>query len=73
MARIQISLSDEISPSNPLQRDIEKDLANIKSPFAYCPECNAVKVMSERRINGDSTCANNHVHPTRSFLPSFHE
>lgn len=51
------------------QFSIFKTLVESKeNPYGFCPQCGAKGVMTERRIDGDSTCANGHKLPRSKFL-----
>ena len=36
------------------------------SKLGYCPHCGAAGVQRERRPNGNDTCENGHVYPSRA-------
>lgn len=38
------------------------------SAYGNCPECGAPGIMTERRVNGNTTCADGHVHPQSKFI-----
>lgn len=40
------------------------------SPKRFCPYCCAKVVLTERRMNGNSFCENDHAFPTGRALPS---
>lgn len=37
-------------------------------PYGYCPHCHGVATKRERRPNGNDTCENGHVYPSRLTL-----
>jgi hypothetical protein len=39
------------------------------SPYGRCPRCNALGELRERRPNGNDTCHNGHVYPSRDAKP----
>lgn len=34
-------------------------------PYGKCPKCGGKGVTRERRLNGNTTCENGHVYPSR--------
>lgn len=48
--------------------DCQAWLEELASPYGYCPKCGARGVRRERRPNGNDTCVNRHVYPSRSAL-----
>lgn len=38
------------------------------APYGYCPHCGAPGKTREKRINGNDTCDNGHVYPSRSAV-----
>lgn len=38
------------------------------SDYGYCPICGAECLRRERRLNGNDTCKNGHVYPSREAV-----
>lgn len=47
-------------------RSIADRLNGTRSMFGYCPHCGASGTTRERRIDGNDTCKNGHVYPSRA-------
>jgi len=44
-------------------------MASKKTPYGYCPKCNAKGVFRERRLTGDDICEKGCKYPSRDALP----
>lgn len=45
--------------------DFDDENQNEINPLGYCPTCGAPGVERERRLNGNDTCKNGHVYPSK--------
>lgn len=41
------------------------DSSATTTPYGYCPKCRGRGINRERRINGDDTCENGHIYPSK--------
>mgnify|MGYP000965465182 CR=1 FL=1 len=48
--------------------DCQAWLEELASPYGYCPKCGARGVLRERCLNGNDTCQNSHVYPSREAV-----
>ncbi len=46
-------------------RKLVDELEGELSPYGYCPHCGAPGIARERRPDGNDTCKNHHVYPSR--------
>lgn len=47
-------------------KSLTDQLTGQLSPYGYCPHCGSAGKLRERRLNGNDTCENGHVYPSRA-------